>query len=647
MTKRLISLVLAMLMALCVFTSCADDGDAIENTVNDASRFTSAINLWVITESELVEQASAFITAGYDPDDYATEEKLAERTEEEKAAVNALSAELKATWEQLDDIGEAINKITKKQFKTHVNVRYVTEAGYYAAVEKAFAEHEAAIAEAKKNGTSLIPDVTEEETVLNEYGIPELKYPTAYDFQVDVLFLGSAEKYREYAAKNWITTVDDLVEDSAMQLSYFVSDVLLSGAYFDGASYGIPNNNVIGEYTYLAVNEELANYYLTTPEKLENSLFSNESRKFLDYVYNSQGEEKVYPIYSETGTVDMEMLHYWGYDIDGNNYIQNPENFSLFGGFYYADSVQGSSVRCFNVLTDRLYSNNIQTKIYYETTPGYITTDPEATSAVRIVKGGYEKRAELEKMGYKVLVTEAPRATDDDVFGSMFAIGSHTKDEGRAMEIISYININAELRNLLQYGIENVNYTLKSVTDEQGVERVYAEATPTNMYVMDIAKTGNMFIAYPNSKDAVMDWEYGKLQNLEALMYPTLGVYFNTTDYKLDVKGMCVLNAVSAKLKTNVLDKLATPEEMQAIYDRASVLNTDHIKMAELLLELIGETVTYTAPGAEEASEVTVAVLADAIQKMNTALDEENNKTEQSFNALYQDWVKNSGVNDQ
>ncbi|MBE6630603.1 MAG: hypothetical protein E7624_07120 [Ruminococcaceae bacterium] len=647
MTKRLICLMLAMLMALCVFTSCSDDGDAIDDTVNQASRFTSAINLWVITESELVEQASALLTAGYDPDDYATEEKLAKRTEEEKATVNALSEDVKAAWEQLDDIGEAINKITKKQFKTQVNVRYVTEEGYYTAVEKAFVEHEAAIAEAKKNGTSLTPDVTQEETVLNEYGIPELKYPTAYDFQVDVLFIGSAQKYREYAAKEWITTVDDLVEDSAVQLTYFVSSVLLNATYFDGASYAIPNNNVIGEYTYLAVNEELTNYYLTTPEKLENSLFSNESKKFLDYVYHNTEGEKVYPIYSETGKVDMEMLHYWTYAVEGNEYIQDPATFSLFGGFYYKDSVQGSSIRSFNLLTDQLYTNNIQTKLYYETTPGYITTDPNATAAVRIVKGGYEKRAELEQMGYKVLTVEAPRATDEDVFGSMFAVGSHTRDEGRAMEIITYINTNAELRNLLQYGLENVNYTLKSVTDEEGVSRVYAEMTPTNKYVMDLAKTGNMFVAYPNSKETVRAWEYGKLQNLDAVEYPTVGVYFNLEDYKVDAKGMCVLNAVSAKFKTNVLDQLTVPGQIKEIYDRASILSTDHTKMAELLLELIGEEVTYTAPGAETATTVTVEELANALRIMNTALDEENNKTEQSFHALYQDWVKNSGVNEQ
>ena len=59
MTKRLISLMLAMLMLLAVFTSCGEDEDAIDSTMNEAARYTSAMNLWVITESKLVEKAEA------------------------------------------------------------------------------------------------------------------------------------------------------------------------------------------------------------------------------------------------------------------------------------------------------------------------------------------------------------------------------------------------------------------------------------------------------------------------------------------------------------------------------------------------------------------------------------------------------------
>lgn len=668
MTKRLISLMLAMLMLLAVFTSCGGDEDAIEGTMNEAARYTSAMNLWMITESKLVEKASKLLADGYDPDNFVGD-KLKERTDAEKAVVNKLTADEKAAWEQLDDITEALNKITKKQFKTQITLRCYTEENYYQTVEKAYADHAKALAEAKKTGKPLIPENQTEETVLNEYGVPELKYPTPYEFQVDILFIGDIVKYREYADAEKITSIDDMLENSAVKLSYYVSDVLLKSAMYKGVSFGVPNNHTIGEYTYVAVNEELANYYLTTPEKLENSVFSNESYKFLEYVYAKMQTEpneanKVYPIYSETGKLDLNMLHYWSYNADSANetYIPNPATFSLFGGFYNAEAQQGTLVRAANLLTDQGYSTNLQRKLYYENTPGYITTDPTKNAAIRVVKGDYTKKAELEAQGYTVLVAEQPRVTDEDVFSSMYAIGVNTRDEVRAMEIITYLNTNSEMRNILQYGLQDKNYELKTFVDEAGKEHVWAEMLPENKYVMDITKTGNMFIAYPNAKETdvangkygITAWEVGKQQNLDAKAYPTVGLYFNTHEYqegksgfKVNDKDVRVLNAVSAAFEKNVLSVMTSPQQAKDLYDTASVISTDHARMAEFILGKIGETVTYkNAEGATLA--VSEMDLTTALIGMQTQYSLENTRegTIQSTNVLYQEWRESCGFKD-
>lgn len=674
MTKRLISLILAMLMLLAVFTSCGEDEDAITGTMNEAARYTSAMNLWMITESTLVEKASKLLADGYDPDDFVGD-KLTERTDAEKAAVAKLTADEKAAWEQLDDITEALNKITKKQFKTQVTLRCYTEANYYTEVEKAYAAHEKALAEAKKTGQPLIPENQADETVLNEYGVPELKYPTPYDFQVDILFIGDVVKYREYADAEKITSIDDMLENSAVKLSYYVSDVLLKSASYKGATFGVPNNHTIGEYTYLAVNEELANYYLTTPEKLENSVFSNESYKFLEYVYAKMSKEeneadKIYPIYSETGTLDLNMLHYWSYNADSANetYIQTPATFSLFGGFYKADAVQGTLVNATNLLANNIYSTYLQRKLYYEKTADYITTDfskvVDEEVAMCVVKGDYSKREELEKAGYTVLVAEQPRVTDEDVFTSMFAVGANTRDESRAMEIITYLNTNAEMRNILQYGLQDKNYELKTFTDKSGKEYVWAEMLEGNKYVMDITKTGNMFIAYPNAKETnveqgkygVTAWEIGKNQNLDAKAYPTVGLYFNTQEYKenksgfkVNDKNVRVLNAVSTAFEENVLNHPEfTHESAKALYDAASLISTDYAEMAKFVLDAIKaagvESVTYKDANGATAV-VTEADLMLVLMGMHTQYSMENTRegTVQSTNVLYQEWRDSNG----
>ncbi len=613
MLKRLMALVLVVLMLAVVFTSCADDGDAIKETTDEASRYTTTLNLWLIAEEGMdAEQAKA--------------------------------------------VNDAINKITKQKFRTQLNIKYMTEEGYYAALEKAFTDHKAAIAEAKKNGTTLRTESTSEETILNEYGVPELKYPTALDFQVDILFMNSADKYREYADKGWLVSLDTHLEDTAVKLSYYVNGEMLDAVRYLDIPYGIPNNTTIDEYTYLAVDEELLNDYLTSPEQLEDSVFSDKSYQFLNYIFSMDqsgvaAEDKIYPLYAEGGKLDIGMMHYWGYKLDAASgyYVPDPASFSIFGDFYYAESVRGSAIGCANVLTNNRYVDFLSKKVEYENTEGFITSDPEANAAMKVVKGGWEKKAELEAQGYTVLSIETPRVDDTTAYESMFCVGAYTDNEERSVEILTYLNTNAELRNLLQYGIQDVNYTLNTVEGvdlETGEPKTYSYVTPTadNRYLMDINKTGNVFMAYPDSEEKVMQWEYGKMQNKEATAYPTVGVHFDYGSYKLDTKSIEVLAAVSAAFEERVLDVITNPADVVALSGEIKAVASNAIKMSELLLAKIGTDVTYTYEGATKT--VTQDDLKAAIAGMNSGLLVSGKDSLQSVYALYRDWLENSGIND-
>ncbi len=158
MTKRLISLMLAVLMLAFVFVSCGNDGDAIDNAVNEASRYTSTINMWVITDSALVERASELLMKGHDPDKYP--EETYKQNDEQKAFLATLAAEnanLEKAWRQLDDVCDRINDLTKKRFKTQVNIKYFTEESYYTKLEAAFSDMAALKAETEKTGKPIFP----------------------------------------------------------------------------------------------------------------------------------------------------------------------------------------------------------------------------------------------------------------------------------------------------------------------------------------------------------------------------------------------------------------------------------------------------------------------------------------------------------
>ena len=643
MTKRLISLMLAVLMLAFALTSCGNDDDALGNAVNNASRYTSTINLWMVTESKLVQKASHLLLKGYDPDKYP--EDVAKQNDEQKAFLGAMEAGLEKTWRQLDDICDQVNVLTKKRFKTQVNIRYYTEDEYYTNLEAAFRDMAAAKVAAQQSGTPLFPEVTSEETVKNDHGVPELKYPVALDAQTDVVFVGGAQNYYKYAQNGWLMEIgSEDISNSAPQLNYHLTSALLSASKYNTVTYAIPNNNPLGEYTYLAVDTALVEEYKMSTDAMNGSLYSDEMKQFLDYVHARTAGEKVYPIYSESGKLDLEMIHYWSFN---ENYEQSPSTFSLFGGFYTQESTVEQTLGYKNVFAMDVYTNQLAKKTYYENTANYITRDASAKSAVRVVKGNDADKAALERMGYTVLTTSSPRITDEDVFGSMFAVGAITRDKNRNLEIIAMLNTEPEIRNLLQYGIEDVNYTLKTAVDAQGKELgVYAEMKAENMYEMDLDKTGNMFVAYPNAattdlangKYGVDAWENAKKQNLVATPYPTMGLNFSPA-YKVDDKSLRILNAVSAQFKTVVVDTITTEARVQEL--KVGATNAEiagPAAMAEWILNLTG-AVTYV-PAGETAA---VAVTADDLTVALTGLSSGYSNaipagTALSTKTLYDEW---------
>ena len=114
----------------------------------------------------------------------------------------------------------------------------------------------------------------------------------------------------------------------------------------------------------------------------------------------------------------------------------------------------------------------------------------DVSDFIDITSGAFEDKAMYEADGYYCNIISAPIADANEAFSSAFAI----VDRGellneRAMEIIYNINLNSELRNLLQYGVAGSNYT----KDQNGP---VVRNQETNRYFMNINYTGNIFNAY-------------------------------------------------------------------------------------------------------------------------------------------------------
>lgn len=508
MKKRLFSLLLCMAMllsgcALC-FTGCApaeeeEDGETVD--------LATTLVMWCVTE---------------------------EGTDDEQAKA----------------VAKAMSEKTQSEFKTKLIVKYFTLDEYYEQLEAAMAQLEAdkiaeeeaakkAKEEAKKNKNNKNnKDTVEEETKKEEEKIDTSKkdetddgelrydedgnpiidttvYPEVSDYQVDILYLSGYDKYTEYIAKEWLSNLNSQLTGDSKKISNYLPSSLLNAVRYNGISYAIPNNNVIGEYTYMLIDKELYDKYYYTAE-VENVYSVVDLADFLEDI--AAYEKDVLPINGDVNYCMSLIASYW--DIDPET-LKVTGDFSVLGyAFKDTDKInRGDIVIKFDsLLTDTTYRNALTNLMDFQFKGYFGTAAADQKSAVSFVKGDAAKATEYED-DYYVVVVDYPRAGDEDIYANMFAVSAFTSDLKKSMQVVTYLNTNADFRNLFQYGIENINYTLNS----DGT----VSMTRANAYKMELAKTGNEFIAYVPAGTNLKVWEYAKQQNRESLVDPLLGFDFN------------------------------------------------------------------------------------------------------------------------
>ncbi len=533
MNKKLIALALCILALLTVcLTSCGDSGE--EETENSKVTLT----MLVVSENQI----------------YYTDAELAAMSAQEKARVEEMKA-------QYDAVTEQINKVTKAKYNTALDIFYYTEAQYYEALETkmlntetkmeeqetATKAYKALGREQKKLGVTdevelyylfeeqypallkyiAVPAALVEES--DEEILDEDAYPEVDVDQVDILFLGSYDKYIEYIDADWLSKLNDQLNSSAKKLTSYVYPAFLDAVKINKNYYAVPNNTVIGEYTSLLINKELCDKYsdVTQITSLATAL---------DLIETVAKYEKDYdPVWSKSYD-GLTNVHYWSVDyteetVNGRitrEFTIDPTKFCVLGAMYRPNFTSLTSdplIFSFgNLMNDEVYIEQLVALKTIEFNGYRGAEDSEKDFAVAVVKGSGEEIAKYEDEYYNIIL-EYPVATENDLFGSMFAVSNYTSNLTRAMEIITHLNTDADFRNLFQYGIKGINYEL----DDNNC----ATRTEENLYNMDIYKTGNIFVAYPDA-DIGMTYqtlENAKKQDLEVVTNPTMSFTVTSEDF--------------------------------------------------------------------------------------------------------------------
>ena len=545
-----------------------------------------------------------------------------------------LMSEAPVSDEQELAMEAAVNAITEKEFKVHLDLKYFTADKYYETLEadlKKMTEYYSGDGIGKKEDTPVYTD---------ENGLPVTYYPPIEEFDVDIFYFGGYDKYVKYSEAGYLKDISTEVDGSAKALKAVINTNLLNQVKALNGKYDmIPTNRAIGEYTYLLLNKKVLQETQYAASDI-TSLVDEDCQDLLSLVDDIFGDEYV-PLKSYTGELDLIDVEYFGVDANG----MMTDDFSLIAGTYNNSWVYGAAgsypemSHILNTKDSGRLSAQEQIKVLkgYEFN-GYLGDEADADKpfAVGYIKGGAEV---VEKYGddYEIVPVQMPKLETEDLYEHVMAISEKTNSVKQSAEVITHLNTNEEFRNLLLYGIEKENYVWvdaigedgNPVIDEDGnVYKVVSRITddPEKLYVMDKNKTGNVVYAYPAVGENPLASDYALAQNQDLQLDYTLGFnLYNASFAKLGDLDLTALKAVtvaSASFYQKIVDA-KTEDALNAVLDeiKAYVDGAD----VKAVLDM---------PGMEEAPE-TDAPAEDGGE--DAPVEEEKDYT--SVAAYYDEWL--------
>lgn len=520
MKKKLLCLLIALVMVAACFAGCGakDDQEAVDDINEEASASAMTLVMYLMSEEEVSEDQA-----------------------------NAVEA--------------AVNKITKSKFKTQLDLRFYTPDEYYVALEAAFAARK----DAEEQGLIVAPveeESTEEETYEDEWGVSQIKYPTVSDFQVDIFYLGGYAKYKQYMEMEMLQKLDEELSSSSKKLNSYISTDFLT--YMKSANgngtYALPTNAAIGDYTYLLINKQaLADMEYDTDAGLKDftSFTADKVQQFL-YDINKYDNKYDKLIYSDLSQIELASsgIYYWGIDEKGDL----STDFSVLASDVTAGAAYGDKTTSYLHMTrfnNTKFIDQLGVVKGYSKAYGAMGEQANYDAfvngkvAMACIKGGAEIPQAFAE-NYEAVVVGAPTLNTMDLYENMFAVSTYTANTSRSMEILTYINTNEDIRNILQYGILDEDYQLveSDYKDAEGnpymVVKMLENDDGGYDYVMDVNKTGNTLIAYNKVGENPTLKDFIKKQNIDAVASLTMGYRIDYKDMVIDMDALAKLRELSA-----------------------------------------------------------------------------------------------------
>jgi len=336
----------------------------------------------------------------------------------------------------------------------------------------------------------------------------------------DLCFTGYANPLNDAVVNGCLLELDELIEEHTPDLKGKLPDYLWKAASIDGKIYAVPNQQI-------------------NAIKTVAQIFESDKEKFgLDFS-NVKCPADLEPVLAKIKASGTDRIPFRGgsspqifadadtlgkYEVLGNGTALNLETLKVENLYK----------------TDYFVSGMKRTRDWYE--KGYIRTDIASVIdddadwlAKRYVVAlqswrpasdndpNWEIRFPGEKPVNTVVVE--PYLTTSICDSTMLSISANSKNPVKAIKYIDLINTDAEVYNLLSYGIEDKHWEW---TDEN---KTHIRLTAPDLYQPNSAWAyGNQFNSYVIEGNPIDIWEKEKELNLSSEYSPVLGLRFDNSN---------------------------------------------------------------------------------------------------------------------
>lgn len=355
-------------------------------------------------------------------------------------------------------------------------------------------------------------------------------------------FVGNARKGAWLDLTSYLKTTGKKMYDA-------IDPLFWTGIKIDGKTYGIPTNKEIATPDLWIYSKALAEKYgidvkqYKTLESLEPIL-----KKV------KQAEPQCIPMALDRNSENF-------FSIDGYEYIVN-HNIPLMV------KSSDTSLKIVNIYETDCAKQVLHTlRRYYKL--GYINADAAFKTNSDDLKnytvlwhngsgGPYSDSTWANNLGYPVVCQQVSPSviTSESTRGGIMSVSAHTQHPKECVRFLNCLNTDAEVRNMLNYGIEGTHYRLSEKHQVIGLDSGYRGIQYTQ---------GNWFILYTTVNDPVNKWDAYRKFNKEAVRSQALGFTPDISDSSSAAQAAAVVR-VTEKYYPSLMTGTVDPNKILPLF---------------------------------------------------------------------------------